>query len=122
MNEKFNLKSAFGCAFKGIFATASERNFKIELCFGALVIILGFALSISPLEWLAVIICIGLVLGGEVFNSAVEAIVDLASPGYHELAGKAKDCAAGGVLLFSLGALAVGIVIFLPKLLALIGV
>ena len=122
MNEKFNLKSACGCAFKGIFATAAERNFKIELCFGALVIILGFALSISPLEWLAVIICIGLVLGGEAFNSAVEAIVDLASPGYHELAGKAKDCAAGGVHLFSLGALAVGIVIFLPKLLALIGV
>lgn len=122
MNEKFSLKSAFGCAFKGIFLTASERNFKIELCFGLLAIILGFAFSISPLEWLTVIVCIGLVLGGEAFNSAVEAVVDLASPDFHELAGKAKDCAAGAVLLFSFAALAVGIVIFLPKLLALIGV
>ena len=102
MNSKFSLLQAFKCAFEGIFATAKERNFKIELCFMTLAIVLGLVFSISFLEWLCVIICFGLVLGGEVINSAIESVVDLASPEYHELAKKAKDCAAGGVLLFFL--------------------
>lgn len=122
MNKRFSLIEAFACAFKGIFDTAVERNFKIELVFGVLAVILGFVFSISSFEWLTVIVCIALVLGGEAFNSAIEAVVDLASPDFHELAGKAKDCAAGAVLLFSIGSLAVGCVIFIPKLLALLGV
>lgn len=122
MNEQFGLVEAFACAFKGIVKTAVERNFKIELCFAFIALILGFLLSISTHEWLAVIICIAVVLGGEAFNSAVESVVDLVSPEFNELAGKAKDCAAGAVLLFSLGSLAVGCVIFIPKLLALLGV
>lgn len=122
MNEQFGLVEAFACAFKGIVKTAVERNFKIELCFAFIAFILGFLLSISTHEWLAVIICIAVVLGGEAFNSAVESVVDLVSPEFNELAGKAKDCAAGAVLLFSLGSLAVGCVIFIPKLLALLGV
>lgn len=122
MNKRFSLIEAFACAFKGIFDTAVERNFKIELVFGVLAVILGFVFSISSFEWLTVIVCIALVLGGETFNSAIEAVVDLASPDFHELAGKAKDCAAGAVLLFSIGSLAVGCVIFIPKLLALLGV
>lgn len=122
MNEQFGLVEAFACAFKGIVKTAVERNFKIELCFAFIALILGFLFSISTHEWLAVIICIAVVLGGEAFNSAVESVVDLVSPEFNELAGKAKDCAAGAVLLFSLGSLAVGCVIFIPKLLALLGV
>ena len=121
MKNKFSLFSAFKCAFEGIIATVSERNFKIELCFMVLVILLGLFFSISPLEWVCVIICCGVVLGGEVINSSIEAIVDLVSPDYHELAKKAKDCAAGGVLLFSLASFIVGCVMFLPRILHLIG-
>ena len=121
MKNKFSLFSAFKCAFEGILATASERNFKIELCFMVLAILLGLFFSISSLEWVCVIICCGVVLGGEVINSSIEAIVDLVSPDYHELAKKAKDCAAGGVLLFSLASFIVGCVMFLPRILHLIG-
>ena len=70
---------------------------------------------------MCVIICCGVVLGGEVINSSIEAIVDLVSPDYHELAKKAKDCAAGGVFLFSLASFIVGCVMFLPRILHLIG-
>lgn len=121
MNSKFSLLQAFKCAFEGIFATAKERNFKIELCFMTLAIVLGLVFSISFLEWLCVIICFGLVLGGEVINSAIEAVVDLASPEYHELAKKAKDCAAGGVLLFSIASFVIGCLIFIPCILSLLG-
>ncbi len=121
MNSKFSLLQAFKCAFEGIFATAKERNFKIELCFMTLAIVLGLVSSISFLEWLCVIICFGLVLGGEVINSAIEAVVDLASPEYHELAKKAKDCAAGGVLLFSIASFVIGCLIFIPRILSLLG-
>ncbi len=121
MNSKFSLLQAFKCAFEGIFATAKERNFKIELCFMTLAIVLGLVFSISFLEWLCVIICFGLVLGGEVINSAIEAVVDLTSPEYHELAKKAKDCAAGGVLLFSIASFVIGCLIFIPRILSLLG-
>ncbi len=121
MKNKFSLFSAFKCAFEGILVTATERNFKIELCFMVLAIFLGLLFSLSSLEWVCVIICCGVVLGGEVINSSIEAVVDLASPNYHELAKKAKDCAAGGVLLFSVASFVVGCIIFLPRILRLIG-
>lgn len=121
MEDKFTLFQAFACAFKGIIKTAKERNFKIELCFMCLAIILGVFFSISALEWVCVVICFGLVLGGEVINSSVEAIVDLASPDFHVLAGKAKDCAAGGVLLFSIASFVVGCIIFIPHILMFFG-
>ena len=117
----FSLGSAFCCAARGIADTAKERNFRIELCFMVLCVALGAFFAISTVEWLIVIVCFGLVLGGECFNSAVEAVVDLASPDYHELARVAKDAAAGGVLLFSAASFAVGVLIFLPRLAALVG-
>lgn len=120
-NTKFTLFQAFSCAWQGICDTAKERNFRIELCFMVLCIILGFYFSISLIEWLIVLICFGLVLGGECFNTALEAIVDLASPEYNELARIAKDAAAGGVLLFSIASLFVGIIMFLPRILSLLG-
>ena len=86
-----------------------------------LAIVLGLVFSISVLEWLCVFICFGLVLGGEVINSAIEAVVDLTSPEYHELAKKAKDCAAGGVLLFSIASFVIGCLIFIPRILSLLG-
>lgn len=118
----FPLHEAFSCAMRGIADTAHERNFIIELCFMVLCIILGFTFSISFTEWAIVIICFGLVLGGECFNTALEAVVDLASPDYHELARLAKDAAAGGVLLFSVASLLVGVIIFLPRILILVGI
>ena len=62
-------------------------------------------------EWLAIIITMGIVLALEAVNTAIETVVDLVSPEYHILAKKAKDVAAGAVLLFVFAALAVAGVI-----------
>lgn len=117
----FSLLAAFRAAAQGIADTSHERNFHIELVFMVVCIALGFFFGISMFEWLVVVVCFGLVLGGECINSSIEAIVDLASPDYHELARKSKDAAAGGVLLFSLASLVVGLIIFVPRILALLG-
>ena len=116
----FSLASAFRCAFQGILDTSHERNFHIELCFMVLCIVLGFVFGISTTEWLVVVVCFGMVLGGECINSSIEAVVDLASPESHELARKAKDAAAGGVLLFSVASFVIGLIIFVPRILGML--
>lgn len=113
------LIQAFGNAANGIRCAARERNFKIELGFGIAAVILGIGLRISAAEWAVIAVCIGSVLGGECLNTALEALVDLASPDYHELAKIAKDCAAGAVFICSIASLFVAAFIFLPKMLAL---
>lgn len=111
---------SFGYAFSGIGQTFREgRNFKVQLGFAVAAIVLGFAFCITPVEWIAVAICIGVVLGGECVNTAIEAIVDLASPEYHELAKRSKDCAAAGVLVCSIAAVVVEAIIILPRFMAL---
>ena len=68
------------------------------------------------MEWVAISICIALVLALEALNTALEYLTDLVSPEYHPLAGKAKDAAAAAVLLVALGAIVVGLIVFIPHL------
>jgi diacylglycerol kinase len=75
------------------------------------VIIAGTLIQLTETEWLAVIITMGIVLALEAMNTAVETIIDLVSPEFHLLAKKAKDVAAGAVLLFVFAALGVAVVI-----------
>ena len=109
---------SFRHALEGIGAAAKGRNFRVQFAAGVVAIAAGLLFQISTGEWIAVVFCIGLVLGGECANTALEAVVDLASPARHPLAKRAKDAAAGAVLLFSIAAAIVGAVIFLPRLLA----
>ena len=76
----------------------------------------GFLLGISRLEWVAIVICILLVTAAEAMNTALEYLTDLVSPGFHELAGKAKDAAAAAVLITAIGAVIVGLLIFVPRM------
>lgn len=117
----FSLAAAFRCAARGIADSSRERNFRIELAFMAACVVLGFAFSIDSIEWVACLMCCGLVLGGECFNCAIEAVVDLASPERCELARVAKDAAAGGVLLFSIASFLVGVIVFAPRILQALG-
>lgn len=111
---------SFGYAFQGIAAAFRVGlNFKVQLGFAVLAIILGVAFRIETTEWAVIAVCIGVVLGGECINTAIEALVDLVTPEYHELAKRAKDCAAGGVLLFAFASAAVALFIFLPRIIAL---
>lgn len=115
-----SLGSAFKNAFAGIAHAATQRNFKIELGFAVAAIVLGVALQISFTQWAVIFTCIGVVLAGECVNTAIEAVVDLVSPEYHELAKHAKDCAAGAVLIMSIGALFVAAFVYLPPILFLL--
>jgi len=94
---------------------SSEANMKIHIVVATLVVICGFIFNINTTEWIACLLCIGLVFGAEMINTAIENVVDLASPDHHELAGKAKDIAAGAVLICAIVSVIIGILIFLPK-------
>ncbi|MCI4666710.1 MAG: diacylglycerol kinase family protein [Bacteroidia bacterium] len=113
---KARLKS-FGYAFKGIWTLiSSQTNAKIHLLAVVVITALGFYLNLSPTEWCLIILCMALVLMAEAINTAIEFLVDLVSPDYHPLAGKAKDVAAGAVLLSVLICGLVWGIIFLPKI------
>lgn len=98
----------------------TERNMRIHLTFTVLVIIFGWILRISITEWLLCLLCFGLVFTAEMVNTAIENVVDLVSPQQNKLAGKAKDIAAGAVLVSAIISACVGLIIFIPKLWAFI--
>ena len=114
--DKKRLVHSFKYAFSGIwFAIKTQRNMAI------LVIICGFLFHISYLEWLSCLILIALVLMAEMFNTAIEYVVDLASPEIHPLAKAAKDVASAGVLMMAIISAILGLIIFVPKLIEFIG-
>ena len=111
------LYKSFGYAFEGIFNTIKdERNIKIHLVVTTLVVIFGFILKISLSEWFVCILLFAIIIPLELVNTAVEAVVDLASKDYNPLAKKAKDAAAGAVLVAAILSAVIGGIIFFPKL------
>lgn len=98
----------------------TTHNAWVHLFFALLAIYLGFLLEISSIEWILIIFAIGLVILFEMINTAIEIDIDLTSPNYHPYARDTKDVAAGAVSLAVIVAGIVGIMIFLPKLSALI--
>ena len=118
----YSLARAFKNAGAGIaYAARTQRNIRIDLCFAALAVLLGIVLDIGTAQWGLIALCIGVVLGFEVMNTAVEAVVDLVSPEYHILAKHAKDCAAGAVFLCAVASLIVAVFVYLPPILQLLG-
>ncbi len=111
----------FGFALKGIwYATLTQLNFRVHLVATLVAAFMGYALHISANEWQWIILSVALVLMSELFNTAIEFLTDLVSPGYNELAGHVKDISAGAVLISAIFALATGLIIFVPKLQILI--
>ena len=82
-------------------------------------IILGIVLKISNIEWIAIIMVIGLVFSIEIINSAIENLADFVSPNYNEIIKKVKDLSAAAVLISALVSLIIGIIIFIPKIIEL---
>ena len=112
---------SFGYAGRGVWlAISTEANMKIHLAVAVLVVMAGFFFQISATEWMACLVCFGLVFTTEMINTAIENVVDLASPNRHELARNAKDVAAGAVLISAIISAIVGLLIFIPKLWILI--
>ncbi|HEY4194085.1 MAG TPA: diacylglycerol kinase family protein [Mucilaginibacter sp.] len=111
----------FGYALNGIWhAAATQLNFRVHLVAAIIAVYAGYALHIAKDEWLWIILCIAMVLVAELFNTAIEFLVDLVSPEYNKKAGQVKDMSAGAVLITAIGALVIGLIIFVPKLLLLI--
>lgn len=121
VNKSKNVISSFKYAFQGMFsALKTERNLKIHVTIMILVIIAGIVLKISKIEWIICIILFGLVIGGEMLNSALETVVDIAMPDINPKAKFAKDAAAGAVLVLAIASAIIGFMIFGSKLIALL--
>jgi diacylglycerol kinase len=101
-----------------IYIFRSQPNFKLHALASALVVMLGIMLSLTVLEWLVVVLAIGAVVVAEVFNTAIEATVDLITEERKIKAKIAKDVAAAGVLLTVIFAVILGMIIFIPHIVA----
>ena len=111
---------SFAHAFRGIGVIfKTQHNAWIHAVIGAVVLVLGFYFHITEAEWGLLIFAISSVLAAEGFNTALEIDIDLTSPDEHPYARDTKDVAAGAVLLTVCGAVAVGLIIFIPKVVAL---
>ena len=115
---KYDLKKqlrSFGYAWKGIQScVGKEQNLSFHLIAAMAVIIAGIVLGITRTEWIMVVMCIGTVIAAELFNTAIEKLVDLVSPERHPVAGQVKDIAAGAVLICAVAAAIIGLIIFIP--------
>jgi len=120
--EKKRLVNSFRHAYDGLVAAyASEQNLCIHTLVAILVVIFGFIFKISYIEWLICLILIGLVITAELFNTTFENMVDMACPQIDPQAKKIKDTASAAVLVFSIIAAVIGLMIFIPKIISLIG-
>ena len=120
MNPKQEYKkllNSFKYAIEGFVSSfKTERNMKIHILAMVLVIFLGIYLNLNVIEWCFISIAIVLVVGAELFNTAIETIVDMISPEKNPKAKLAKDISAAAVLILSIGSAVVGVIIFLPKI------
>lgn len=104
---------SFKYALKGIRSSIDEqRNLKVQSVVAIITIGAGFYFRITAIEWCVILLVIGLVMGLEMVNSAVESLVDLVTKERKPLAGKVKDVAAGAVLFASIIAVVIGVLIF----------
>ncbi len=104
-------------ALRGIgFTWAAERNFRIHTMMGVLAIVMGISLHINRREWLALSICILMVIMAEMFNTSIEVLVDLVTRKKKYRAMLSKDIAAGAVLIAAFNAALTGGIIFIPKI------
>ena len=108
---------SMGFALKGaIKLITTEHSVMVQSFIAVLIIIAGFYFNISHEEWLIQTLAIGLVLGIEGLNTAVEKIADFIHPEYHERIGFIKDIAAGSVFFAAMTAIAIACIIYIPKI------
>ena len=117
LNSNTKRKNKFSVALNGLICVFKEESsFKYQFVLFILTIILGFICKLNFIEWVLVVLMATLVFTFEILNTAIENTIDLVSPEYNELAGKVKDISAGAVLVCAMGAVIIGILIFIPKI------
>jgi diacylglycerol kinase (ATP) len=116
--SKFTIKgrlNSFACAANGIWTMLrEEHNAYLHAVATILVVVAGNIFHVSTIEWCLLVLAITGVWMAEALNTALEVLADVAMPDFHPMVEKAKDVAAGGVLITSIGALVIAILIFVP--------
>ena len=108
---------SFRYAARGIWhSLRHQRNFRIHVSVAFPVTALAWLMDFTRLDWIVLIVAMTLVLSLELINTGIESAVDLASPGFHPVAGAAKDAAAGAVLLGAAASALLGVIIYIPYL------
>ncbi len=120
--NSFSIKNrllSFKYAFNGIgYMLKTQHNSWIHLVAAITAIIMGLIYKVSSVEWCLLVFAIGLVFTTEMINTSIEKLVDICTPDYNDTAGKAKDVAAGAVLVTAIISVIIGLIIFLPKIFA----
>jgi diacylglycerol kinase (ATP) len=107
---------SFRFAFAGIASfVRSEHNAWIHLAAATGAVLLGWIMKISAGEWIAIILCMAMVIAAEIFNTAIEKIMDHLNPAQHPAVKTIKDLAAAAVLITALAAFVIALIIFIPK-------
>lgn len=107
----------FRYAWQGIrYAFQTQINFRFHSLAAIIATTLGFCFELKTYEWLWIIAVIAMVFVSELFNTALEILVDLVSPDYHVKAGIIKDLSSGAVLITAFFAFITGLFIFIPKI------
>lgn len=113
---------SFGHALRGLkVLLQTQQNARLHALATVMVVVAGALLRISPAEWALIALAAVCVWATEALNTSIEFLVDLVSSERHPLAAKAKDVAAGAVLVTAIGSLIVGVLIFGPHILKLLG-
>ena len=124
-SEKFSLQKtlrSFVFAFSGIKNLINaEQNARIHTLAMFIAIVLGVVLNIERMEWVAIVIVIGLVFLAELFNTAIERLCDEVDPEWNAGIKRVKDYSAAAVLLSAIISLIVGGIIFIPVIVECIG-
>lgn len=111
-----SLKYAVVGAYKLL---TTEHSIMVQFTIGILVTILGFVFEITKVEWMLQTLAVGMVLGIEGMNTAVEKIADFIHPEHHKKIGFIKDIAAGAVAFAAIAAIVIGLIIYVPYLVSL---
>ena len=96
----------------------SQPNARLHLAATVAVGVLGMAFSLNGSEWALIVLAITVVWGAEALNTALEVLADAVEVAYHPMIGKAKDVAAGAVLITAIGAVVIGLLVFVPYVMA----
>jgi diacylglycerol kinase (ATP) len=109
--------AAFGHAFRGWrYVLQTQQNAWIHSIIATVVVVSGLWLNLQPRDWAVLVLTIAMVFTAEFINTAIEAVVDLASPQKHPLGKVGKDVGAGAVLIAALAAVLIGLLILGPPL------
>lgn len=116
------LKNSFKYSIDGLkYAYKYEQSMFIHFLVTIFVILMGLIFDISGFEWLLVFIVIGMVLSAELINTAIEAVVDMVTLEYNELAKIAKDCSSAATFVLSVIAFVMGLIVFIPHIITFLG-